>query len=290
MGGTVAETIRKENGELIKMARKTGAYNWMFFSKDFNNGQVEKAISDHVEKFFEMKRDFESGEPYEFPMSPVYGWCNETAPVDYGLVVIDFQKKKIHSMQGYDMPGRTSSISLSKFVLSDKDTEENYKFLTNNNLLEVHDHRGNYLGDIHTVFGSDNTFDNIQSVIEGSYSPIQKIKSLFSDKSIKPTYLDLTLKSLKDFEIISYEENPDGLVEFITNLKADGFTFDKEEVTLWKEHFDLVEHAYENLSEEDEESFTDEQVEEAAKKYEKEFHEKIDAIVNGNISKPSKKP
>ena len=40
MGGTVAETIRKENGEIIKMARKTGAYNWMFFSKEFSNNQI----------------------------------------------------------------------------------------------------------------------------------------------------------------------------------------------------------------------------------------------------------
>lgn len=77
MGGTVAETIREEDGNIIKMARKTGAYNWMFFSKEFNQKDFKKAVEDHTKIWFEMRGDFISGPKYTYPMSPVYGFHEE---------------------------------------------------------------------------------------------------------------------------------------------------------------------------------------------------------------------
>ena len=54
------------------MARKTGAYNWMFFTREFADKNFDLAIENHVKAFLEMKEDFETGTPYKFNMSPVY--------------------------------------------------------------------------------------------------------------------------------------------------------------------------------------------------------------------------
>lgn len=285
MGGTVAETIRKEDGQIIKMARKTGAYNWMFFSKDFNSGKIEEAIDAHVQKFTEMKDDFESGEPYKFPMSPVYGWCDHIAPTDYGLVVIDFQNKKIHSMQGYDVPGTLYSISLSKHMGGDKETKEAYKFMAENNLFEVYDNDMKHLGDIHSVFGAKDTFNAIQKEIENAYNPLNALKDIFKKNKVNPSQLIFTPKALKDFEIITYEEGPEDLLKFLTNLKADGFNFNADEVKMWKEHFaDFQEYGIPGVSDEQIEDLSDEEYENLASDYHKKFLEKIDSIVAGKIS------
>lgn len=72
MGGTAGEAIRRENGEVIKMARRTGAWNWLIFTKAFCEGRFDEAIDEHAKAFFEMREDYLSGEPYKLPMSQVY--------------------------------------------------------------------------------------------------------------------------------------------------------------------------------------------------------------------------
>lgn len=229
MGGTVAETIRKENGEVIKMARKTGAYNWMFFTKEFAEGNFNEAIENHVQAFREMQEDFQSGEPYKFPMSPVYGWCNETAPIDYGLVVIDIQNKKIHSMQGYDRPGYEYFNMLSKYTVLDKEREEAFQYLIENNLLNIFNRNQienkNEVKDIEEYFGKNCTLETIRDTMNS------KMKKAFTN------YLDLVFypKMLDNFEYISYEENPEGTFQLLKNLIDDGFEFNQEETKMWKE-------------------------------------------------------
>jgi hypothetical protein len=226
MGGTVAETIRKENGEVIKMARRTGAYNWMFFTKEFAEGKFDEAIEKHVQIFREMQEDFQSGEPYKFPMSPVYGWCNETAPIDYGLVVIDIQKKKIHSMQGYDHPGYEYFNMFSKYTVLDKEREEIFQYLIENNLLNILNRKNkNEVKDIEQYFGKNYTLEKIRDQMD------VKMKGIFND------YLDLVFypKLLDNFEYISYEENPEGTFQLLKNLIDDGFKFNQEEMNMWKE-------------------------------------------------------
>lgn len=246
MGGTVAETIRTTDGEVIKMARKTGAYNWMFFSKEFNdetNHTEKEAIEKHCKSFFDMKEDFDSGEPYKLPMSPVYGWCKETCPIDYGLVVIDFQNKKVHSMQGYDSPGMLQLSHISPYIKYDIDTENGYKFLIDNNLLYTLDKDKNEFVDIHTFFGKKITYEDVLEM--NSHSITKEIKDLFFQSKISRDdlfFINFVPKKLLDFENKNYEETPEGLFDFFNNLKKDDFIFNDEEKKMWKEKmkdFDL---------------------------------------------------
>ncbi len=247
MGGTVAETIRKEDGTLIKMARKTGAYNWMFFTREFADKNFDLAIENHVKAFLEMKEDFETGTPYKFNMSPVYGWCNETALVDYGLVVIDFQKKKIHSLQGYDSPGQYHAISLGSSLKLDNDEEKNLDYLISNNLLQVFKDDKN-IGDLEEVFGKDVNIEKMRKLIRDSYTPGIKwaLGKIFNKSQINDFFdIKFVPKVLLDFDIVKYEENdPLEMIRMVQNLVNDGFSFNEKEKKMWIEEIQSLDTEY----------------------------------------------
>lgn len=236
MGGTVAVTIRRENGELLKMARKTGSYSWMFTSKKFNNGKVDEAIDDYYKIFGEMKEDFESGAPYKFPMSPAYGWCNETNPVDYGLVFIDIMKKEIHSMQGYDSPGLVGMNEFSTHYINDKETDDALESLLVNNHLSLHikdeDGAKKELGMVHDIFGHDINLKKMGKLLDDAFDDkgiIFDIAGRASSYNLKGTPI-----GLKDYKIVRYHETAEGLIEFARALTSNGIVFNDEEKRNWE--------------------------------------------------------
>lgn len=275
MGGSVAETIRKEDGTLIKMARKTGAYNWMFFTKEFADKNFDLAIENHVKAFLEMKEDFETGSPYKFNMSPVYGWCNETALVDYGLVVIDFQKKKIHSLQGYDSPGHYHAISLSSSFKYDNDEEKNLDYLISNNLLQVFKDDEN-IGDLEEIFGKDINLEKMRKLIKDSYTPgIKWALGKIFDKSSINDFFDIYFipKVLLNFDIIKYEENdPLEMIRMVQNLVDDGFSFNEKEKKMWIEEIQSLDTEY--IMSDEEYNCLD------SNKFEAEYKNKINKFVS----------
>lgn len=261
MGGTVAETIRKEDGSIIKMARRTGAYNHMFFSKEFNNGEIDKAVTEHIDIFMEMKEDFESGEPYKYEMSPVYGGFTLLAPVDYGLVVIDIKNKKIHSMQDFDNPGFIYMIKLSESMTFEQKILDSYNFLIENNKLLIYNNE-ELLGDCIQVFGKDASISTVQKIINDAYSS-SDIKRKFKHEEL--FYLRIMPDGLKDFEFILYDDSEKELLKYATNLISDGFEFSDEEINTWLEHseryFEFLDIEGEDLSDDEydsklEEAFT----------------------------------
>lgn len=273
MGGTVAETIRKENGEIIKMARKTGAYNWMIFTKDFCTDDFDTAIEKHVKVFFDMREDFKSGKPYKFPMSPVYGPLEELNPIAYGLVVIDFQKKKIHSMQGYDRPGGYNFSGLSHIG---KENKDDLNYIISNNLLNVVNHKGKNLGDIETIFGKGANLERLQKEIQNSFNPVNVIFSKLFKNDFD--YFDLLLvpKNLINFEVIVYEESQEGIIKYLSNLAEDGFTFNSKEIENWKTHICFDDCDW--LSEEDFEKMTESEIDMEIDKRKKTFNDEIDSL------------
>lgn len=267
MGGTVAETIRKEDGSIIKMARRTGAYNHMFFSKEFNNGEIDKAVTEHIDIFMEMKEDFESGEPYKYEMSPVYGGFTLLAPVDYGLVVIDIKNKKIHSIQDFDNPGFINIFKLSESMIFEQKTLDSYNFLVENNKLLIYNNE-ELLGDCIQVFGKDASISTVQKIINDAYSS-SDIKLKFKHDEL--FYLRIMPDSLKDFEFISYDDSEKELLKYATNLVSDGFEFSDEEINTWLEYseryFEFLDIEGEDLSDDE----YDSKLEEAFASYKNEL-------------------
>lgn len=284
MGGTVAETIRRENGEVIKMARKTGAYNWMFFTKEFGEKQFDVAIDNHIKAFLEMKEDYHTGKPYKMPMTSVYGWCDGTYPIDYGLIVIDFKHKKIHSMQGYDTPGYHYVSMLSNNVLLDKDTEENFDYLLQNNLLYIIEkYNDNNIKDINQYFGKNFSLQKLRSKLDKGL-----FKNIFNQKNVLHK-LVIYPKAFNDFECIMYPETPQGSISLLENLIQDDFSFMQEEFNVWKEKINSFDNDYflEESDNEIEDEFLLEKKIQDKKIY---FLNEIDSLQEKNTNTKIQKP
>ncbi len=104
MGGTVAVTLRLENGEEFRMRRWTNSLPWFFNSTKFFS-KDRSHINEYLKQWFEMKKDWEKNkesESFEFNMTKCYSpYPAPLAPAGYGIVVFDFQKNAIISCQGY---------------------------------------------------------------------------------------------------------------------------------------------------------------------------------------------
>lgn len=244
MGGTVAVTIKKD-GQLKKMARKTGSYDYMFFSQAMLEGDLNKAYQDYCQIFDEMRDDFLSGEPYEMPMSPVYGWCEQMIPVDYGLVFIDFDKKEIHSMQGYDTP---ASFMVSEVMLPYYYQEQNEDSKVIEQFL-LHDKVN-----ICIPFKNNSIVVSIQEFFK--QEPVEvltQIKQSIQNKkahSIKDMFPDLNSEylqfsdfiqfQLKDWHVTHYSEDIEGIASFYHNVES---LLSNEEKAEWKKY---AEHTLED--------------------------------------------
>lgn len=214
MGGTVGVTLRRKDGSIEKMARRTGSYASMFFSKEFAENNIDEAIDNYIKTFKEMKEDYQKGEPYKFNMSPEYGWCNEMAPIDYGLVVIDFKDKIIYSMQEYDLPG--TSYFGEFFIQSEKHLS------------------GNLIAENPETKEKLRIFELLKCKPESLRDEIVLILNNDFDYKIAREYLIYDEK-LSDFKLMTYDEDLYGLIYFFKDLQEAGFSFNKEELYLWKE-------------------------------------------------------
>lgn len=307
MGGTVGVTIIRENGEVIKMARKTGSYSSLFLSKAFNEGDYDKAINDYIQAFLEMKEDYETGEPFKYPMSPIYGFFNETSPIDYGLVVIDFKNKKIHSMQEYDIVGSILPNVFSPFLVLGKTEHKNLKHLFDNNLINVY-LRGNdhdyinvskfeKLGTFQDIYENIN-LDEVKSKKDTSYfstlvnSISKKIfKNPLVNNKLNPEQINENViffpKELEKFVQISYSFNDDfeNTLNFFTQLTNDGFTFNQTEIKSWENH---LENKLENLEIEYLDDLSNEEYETLLKQEKDKIREKFKKTWNNNKIKVKK--
>ena len=289
MGGTVGVSIKRENGEVIKMARKTGSYSSLFTSKEFNSNELDLAVDNYIKIFFDMKKDYQNGKPYQYPMSGVYGYCNELAPVSYGLVVIDLKQKKIHSLQGYDNPGNFYPTEFSYYLKHDEKTNNDYDFLfRNNKLLVINDNK--HMGTVHEVFGNDITLEKMKNIIKDAFSIKSTIINLFTSKKEKLNLDNIIFKPaiLNEFESILYEESHEGIIQFAKNLIEDDFTFNNEEILQW---IDFMNEYLEDIElEEDNDEWSDEEYDQKVEELAQDYRNQLQSILeNKNTVKPNLK-
>lgn len=115
MGGIVAVTIRFSEGEEWRGSCWTnilpeGLFDWPFYVPDKSEGHtrtwLDKLLSNR-------KEDPE--------LEKIWGEWNKLAPIEYGIIVIDYKKNGFLSLNGYTNPGTvyTSAINtgaLIKFI------------------------------------------------------------------------------------------------------------------------------------------------------------------------------
>lgn len=283
MGGSVGVTIRKENSDIIKMARRTGSYNALLISEEFNYGDKNKAIDDFIAVFSEMREDYLRGGPYKFHMTPEYGWCDVMIPYGYGLVVLDFQNKKIHSLQGYDTPGFTSLVNI---INNDETDEENItvtKMLKEPELL-LYNAKGEQIGYVRDFLGEDITISTLSSLFKKTFeSRNLQAKENDNKENLNVIYGKLKAKVLHDFDIIKYNESAEGFLLFAKNLKNDGFEFTEEEIAEWLDyaatHF-LDDFEPEDVAGENYNNMSGKEYQDALDTFKKSYIQKLENVLN----------
>ncbi|NQT30666.1 MAG: hypothetical protein HQ596_08850 [Candidatus Saganbacteria bacterium] len=115
MGGSVALTLREQNGTQHRMCRSTNILPWVM-----NNMKLVRKAQEHIQAVLKdwkmMCKDHErnkgTGE-FENEMTDVYAPYPHLTPIDYGLVVIDMREDVILTAQEYTSPGWFYAVSIA---------------------------------------------------------------------------------------------------------------------------------------------------------------------------------
>ena len=107
MGGTVAVILRDHQGKVTPMLRWTNIMPYFFrqFNLFSNDVKLEKNwIKNFMKEHDKMKKDYEKNKDtsnFEFDMTDTYFPYDTLAPYSYGLIVVDFLRKKLYTNQNY---------------------------------------------------------------------------------------------------------------------------------------------------------------------------------------------
>lgn len=127
MGGNVAITVKEPNGAMWKMDRWTNIVPYYFSSIDLYNDNFSHWLKNFTQQWLLMKEDYENNKKtgqFKETMTSVYFPFNTTSPSEYGLIVVDAQKKKIYNAQNYSSVGK-----VELHLLDDKESQDNFQKL-----------------------------------------------------------------------------------------------------------------------------------------------------------------
>lgn len=250
MGGSVGVTIKKD-GVLKKMARRTGSYNSLLFSKEALSGELDTALNNYYKIYDEMREDYLNNTD-KFKMSSVYGWCNQMIPVEYGLVFIDYDTKEIHTLQGYDIPGSFLLLSLELDEYHNDKIDESIllkRELISQGLvnISIYDYKeGKHKSFSLTDFFNTNNPDQVLGFLTEYLKkrPNSNLKKIIKNyhNDMKPDILMSSYFYLTEWNIITYNDNVDGWISFFNNVKG---YLNKDEIKGWVKYVEdlLVDYS-----------------------------------------------
>lgn len=251
MGGTVAVTLRTENGEEHRMARWTNIFPAIVHNLDFLSGDLGY-WNEILERFYEMRKDWEESQmccdpesfDFKYPMSSCYGYWNCLAPEGYGLIVLDQKEKQILSMQGYTSFGDfiTPSISMAldwdnirKIENGDEDLEQC--------LLRMKEkEEDNYAVDFYElqkegrIVGIERLDNDAKNIVLDRFNGDETLEEVFAPViTTKRSRFSRYVLDLSPYEIVDFEEDSEGAIEFRKRILELGFILSDEEEKFWDE-------------------------------------------------------
>jgi len=261
MGGTVAVTLRTEDGKEHRMARWTNIFPETVHNLEFLSGDLSY-WDESLKRFYDMKQDwddnheeyekrqaerpddYEYQDVFQFPMTPCYGDYTNLAPEGYGLIVLDQKNKKILEMQGYTHFGDMMKASISMAMdwdtmqeirdgkVSVKDCMEHLRKNTDYNVaLDFYDlceagkvvAKASYNRDL----GDFETF-SLQKGI--STEQIFKHEILDEKRGMDRYVLDLS-----PYTVERFDEDSEGAIQMRKRVLELGFVLSDEEEKIWQE-------------------------------------------------------
>lgn len=230
MGGTVAITVRKPDGQEFRMMRWTNALphfvvNTRLLSKE------EEHINDYIKTWQEMKQDYENKQR-QLPMSDVYvPYDNKCLyPCGYGLVVVDMVNDVILSLQGYTSLDTFYFARFSNALHEDKMNDN-----TLSDPKESDTYRLKCFFDEKRILGINRWDEKNQRIVIDKF----KIKFDTLTKNIvkyEKKYLhNCFILDMKPFTVKKFEENSIGVEELKKEVLNLGFNLSKEEEIEWED-------------------------------------------------------
>ena len=104
MGGTINMIIRKPDGEIVPMLRWTNIMPETFGSDAFLDGRFDDWWPEFSKSWLEMRDDYERNSAtgkYAYDMTEAYFPSVGHVPEGYGIVIVDWQSKRLLHWQGY---------------------------------------------------------------------------------------------------------------------------------------------------------------------------------------------
>jgi len=251
MGGTLAVTIREENGKEHRMSRWTNPTPYFI-----NNIDLVKKSQEHLKQYlqtwYDMRKDFETHkeeweaikekykenalqhDPFENNMTPCYAPYPFLAPQCYGLVVVDMQKNKILSMQEYTAYGIIHAVS-AKCDLG-QDGKNSYWKQNNNGKNQAYCLREFFeagrIKRISTGNGNQKGLKKIEEIKSPGELFIY-IQTRFPDNN--PNSSARFELDISPFEILEFDENSKGATEMRKKIEELDFKINDEERTMWED-------------------------------------------------------
>jgi len=231
MGGSVAVTIRTPDGEWHKMERWTNSAAATFTDPSFLAGD-EEFIADYINTWTEMCDAYDNCDLSNKPMAEVYctsdGARGKTAPIDYGLVFIDFLEKRFWHCQGYSDMQTISLFKIYNAVELQMGQEEDDQWL-------------------------ERVYKNIVGIkeekkIEDKYQPVVTLKRFATLDELKDYARDQKTMFAKfamdtqGWNFVSYDENQKGIMSFKQDLLDNGYSLSAEEDKMWDDF--IADHIY----------------------------------------------
>jgi hypothetical protein len=238
MGGSSKLIIIQENVEPIVLISNTGAENKFFFSENYLSGNIDKALDELIQSSKEYhKNSYSKNEKLTI------------SPYHYGINVINFKTKIIHTMNSYDVVGHCPLLSF--LVMG----ENKMKELIETNLAQIYLVKENKKYSLKDFLGTTDGEKGFNLLKTYEMNQKQLIQARLNSNGIISQYANCTFSRPSgyvllpynfDFQVKAYSDsfNNGNVHELFINLYQEGLKFKNQDIKGWYDY--LEKHDNEN--------------------------------------------
>lgn len=244
MGGSIGFTIREKNGTEHRMCRWTNSMPGFINHIDFIE-ESDEHLQNYLKVYLDMKEDWEKhGEDwdaegrdygiFEHHMTPVYAPFNGIlAPIEYGLVVVDYQTNTVLHCQGYTSFGSIYGMEFFSSFAKNKPWEYiggGWEEITRDNQRLIDS------GKIKSFMTYDReTYDEIHTPItdiDKQMAPYVKVMESRRRRKRKEVPEKVIL-DMNPWKVIRFKEGKEGFDKFREEVTKLGFVLNEKDREEW---------------------------------------------------------
>ncbi len=231
MGGSIGFTVRQEDGTEHRMCRWTNSMDSLIKNLKFYTKSGDH-LKEYLKTWYDMVKDYDDAKKGIRPlpkitMVDVYAPNPFLAPMNYGLVVVDYITNNVLNLQGYtDLEKFDFNVVGYDILHSDNDEDYLYfKELCENKRV---------IGIINNEPDPHNDKTIISVTTERIFTFEESKKFLKEEKrSMYGTFFKV---DTSPWTFTRYPKTKEGIIEFRKKVLELGFVLTDEEKTMWDEY------------------------------------------------------